>query len=71
MSDYFNEKEIESLSRVTGFTQRKSKLSAVNFLNNLMFVHQQGKDLSLLDICGDLYSQYDMQITKQSIANAG
>lgn len=32
-----------------------------------MFVHQQGKDLSLLDICGDLYSQHGMQITKQSI----
>jgi len=32
-----------------------------------MFVHQQGKDLSLLDICGDLYDQFGIQITKQSL----
>jgi len=32
-----------------------------------MFVHQQGKDLSLLDICGDLSVHFGIQITKQSI----
>ena len=32
-----------------------------------MFVHQQGKDLSLLDFCGDLFVQQGIQITKQSI----
>ena len=32
-----------------------------------MFVHQQGKDLSLLDICGDLYDQFGLQIKKQSL----
>lgn len=37
------------------------------FLNTLMFVHQQGKELSLLDICGDLLNQYGLQITKQSV----
>lgn len=32
-----------------------------------MFVHQQGKDLSLLDICGDLHTQHGLQMRKQSI----
>lgn len=32
-----------------------------------MFVHQQGKDLSLLDICGDLYTQHGLHVRKQSI----
>lgn len=39
----------------------------MKFLTTLMFAHQQGKDLSLLDICGDLHTQYDLQIKKQSI----
>ena len=39
----------------------------MKFLNTLMFVHQQGKDLSLLDICGDLYTQHDLQVRKQSL----
>ena len=32
-----------------------------------MFIHQQGKLLSLLDICGDLYTQHGLQVRKQSI----
>lgn len=32
-----------------------------------MFVHQQGKDLSLLDICGDLHIQHGVKVRKQSI----
>lgn len=32
-----------------------------------MFVHQQGKDLTLLDICGDFHAQHSLQIKKQSI----
>ena len=32
-----------------------------------MFVHQQGKNLSLLDLCGDLYAQHGLHIRKQSI----
>lgn len=32
-----------------------------------MFIHQQGKDLSLLDICGDLHTQHGLQMRKQSI----
>jgi hypothetical protein len=32
-----------------------------------MFVHQQGKLLSLLDICGDLHTQHGLQVRKQSI----
>lgn len=32
-----------------------------------MFVHQQGKLLSLLDICGDLHIQHGLQVRKQSI----
>ena len=32
-----------------------------------MFVHQQGKLLSLLDICGDLHAQHGLQVRKQSL----
>lgn len=32
-----------------------------------MFVNQQGKDLSLLDLCGDLYAQHGLQLRKQSM----
>ena len=39
----------------------------MKFLTTLMFVHQQGKLLSLLDICGDLHAQYGLQVRKQSI----
>lgn len=55
------------LARESKFIQRKSKLCAVKFLTTLMFAHQQGKDLSLLDICGDLLTQHGVQLKKQSI----
>jgi hypothetical protein len=32
-----------------------------------MFVNQQGKDLSLLDLCGDLYSHHGLHLRKQSM----
>jgi hypothetical protein len=32
-----------------------------------MFVNQQGKDLSLLDLCGDLYAQHGLHLRKQSM----
>ncbi len=67
LSEYFDAGELEKLARQTKFTQRKSKLSGGEFLNALMFVHQQGKDLSLLDICGDLYEQCGIKIRKQSL----
>ena len=51
--------QIESLGRESGFVQRKSKLSAFEFLNILMFTHHQGKALSLLDLTGDLYEQFN------------
>ncbi len=62
-----DKESIEELARESKFIQRKSKLDAVSFLNSLMFSHQQGKDLSLLDICGDLYDQHHLRIRKQSI----
>ncbi len=58
---------IEKLARDTKFIKRKSKLDALSFLNSLMFAHQQGKDLSLLGISGDLYAQEGIEIKKQSI----
>ncbi len=67
LSENFDEHELEKLARETKFIQRKSKLSGIEFLNTLMFVHQQGKDLSLLDICGDLYDQFGVKIKKQSL----
>lgn len=32
-----------------------------------MFTHHQGKDLSLLDLTGDLYEQFGVSLTKQSL----
>lgn len=62
-----NKESIEKLARETKFIQRKSKLEAFSFLNSLMFTHQQGKELSLLDLCGDLYCQNNLLIKKQSV----
>ncbi len=62
-----DKESIEKLARETKFVQRKSKLDALSFLNSLMFAHQQGKELSLLDLCGDLYCQNNLLIKKQSI----
>lgn len=67
LAKFFDEKTIFDLAKTTKFVQRKSKLCAVKFLTALMFVHQQGKHLSLLDICGDLQSQHGLQVRKQSI----
>lgn len=64
---FFDRKTIWELARGTKFIQRKSKLCAVKFLTTLMFVHQQGKDLSLLDICGDFHTQHGLQVRRQSI----
>ncbi len=64
---FFDRKTIYDLARATKFNQRKSKLCAVNFLTTLMFVHQQGKDLSLLDICGEFQTQHGLQLRRQSI----
>lgn len=67
LAKFFDEKIIYDLAKATRFIQRKSKLCAVKFLSTLMFVHQQGKLLSLLDICGDLHIQHGLQVRKQSI----
>ena len=67
LSSFLDKKSIEQLARETGFVQRKSKLNAADLLNSLMFSHQQGKELSLLDLCGDLYCQNNLLIKKQSI----
>ena len=67
LANFFDQKTLCDLARATRFIQRKSKLCAVKFLTTLMFVHQQGKNLSLLDLCGDLYAQHGLHIRKQSI----
>lgn len=60
-------KSIEKLAKETKFVQRKSKLDPVSLLNSLMFSHQQGKELSLIDLCADLYVLNELFITKQSL----
>lgn len=67
LAKFFDEKIIFDLAKASKFIQRKSKLCAVKFLTTLMFVHQQGKHLSLLDICGDLHTQHGLQVRRQSI----
>ena len=67
MANFFDQKTLSDLAQATKFIQRKSKLCALKFLTTLMFVHQQGKNLSLLDLCGDLYAQHGLQLKKQSI----
>lgn len=63
----FDQRVIEGLARATKFIQRKSKLNSLDFLKTLLFVYQQGKELSLLDLVGDLYHNYGLRIRKQSI----
>jgi hypothetical protein len=67
LAKFFDQKTLCDLAKATKFVQRKSKLCAVKFLTTLMFVHQQGKNLSLLDLCGDLCAQHGLQVRKQSI----
>ncbi|MCK5208156.1 MAG: IS4 family transposase, partial [Cyclobacteriaceae bacterium] len=67
LANFFNEQAIENLARATNFVKRKSKLTALRFLNSLMFAYHHGKDLSLLDICGDFFKRYHIIIKKQSI----
>lgn len=67
MAEFFDQKTLYDLAKATKFIQRKSKLCAVKFLTTLMFVHQQGKNLSLLNLCGDLYAQHGLLLRKQSI----
>lgn len=69
MPSGLDRKVIEQLARDTGFVQRRSRLDAYSFLNSLMFSHQQGKDLSLLDLCCDLYTHNNLLIKKQSLHN--
>ncbi len=57
---------IDKIAKKTGFVQRKSKLKPLDFLKSLLFSYQQGKELSLLDICADLFNQ-GIEITKQSL----
>ena len=67
LTNFFDQKTLCDLAKVTKFIQRKSKLCALKFLTTLMFVHQQGKNLSLLDLCGDLYAQHGLHLKKQSM----
>ncbi len=67
LAKFFDEKTLSDLARSTKFIQRKSKLCALKFLTTLMFVNQQGKELSLLDLCGDLHAQHGLHLRKQSM----
>ncbi len=58
---------MEGLARETGFTKRKPKLKAHQLFESLMFAHQKGKFLSLMDICADLLEEYGIEITKQGV----
>lgn len=67
MAAKFEENHIAELAKTTKFSQRKSKLKPIDFLKTLMFIYHQGKDRSLLDLCGDLYHSCGLHIRKQSI----
>ena len=67
MAATFDEVLIDQLARATRFIQRKSKLKAIDFLKALMFIYHQGKERSLLDLCGDLYHNAGLHMRKQSI----
>lgn len=67
MASKFDEVLINHFAKATRFTQRKSKLKAIDFLKTLMFIYHQGKERSLLDLCGDLYHSCGLHIRKQSI----
>lgn len=67
LNSILNETEINRLGRLSGFVQRKSKLSAFKFLLSLMFSRFDGSKLSLNDISNELYDKFDCSIKKQSI----
>ena len=67
MATKFDKELIGRLAKETGFVQRKSKLKPMGFLKALMFIYQKGKELSLSDLCGDLYHSCELDIRKQSI----
>lgn len=67
MAAKFDEKLISRLARETGFVQRKSKLKPMGFLKSLMFIYQRGKEISLSDLCGDLFHSCGLDIRKQSL----
>lgn len=55
------------MGRKSGFVQRNSKLTASTFLNVLLFAHKPGRQTSLLDMTADLYEQFGIRFTKQSL----
>jgi len=69
LADFFNPAFIENLGRKSGFVQRKSKLTTYSFLNLVLFAHQPGRKLSLLDLVGELYQHFGLSFTKQSLQN--
>lgn len=58
---------MESLAREHHFTQRKSKLSAYEFVDTLMFSQFDHSQVSLQDCCNDLSQQHQKQYSKVAL----
>jgi hypothetical protein len=62
----FDEETVSRISKETKFVQRKSKLSAMDFLILCVFAHQKNENISLEGLSAELM-QTGVCITKQSL----
>lgn len=66
ISKVFDKKKLERLARKTGFVQRKSTLTGMDFFLLCVFAHQYNAGISLEELCNELYKRGKC-IAKQSL----
>jgi hypothetical protein len=63
----FSEESIREIAWKSGFIKRSRKLSALHFLNALMFSCTSQAETSLPDITADLSQQFSIEISKEGL----
>jgi hypothetical protein len=66
ISKIFNKKNIERMARKSGFVQRKSTLTGMDFFLLCVFAHQYNEQISLEELCNELFKT-GKYIAKQSL----
>ena len=64
---YFTSEEIAKLARETNFVQREGKIDGEIFLDLIVFHNENLKKQSLNDLSGIVKTNYEIEITKQSL----
>lgn len=64
---YFSKKELNRLSKESGFTQRTAKLDGANFLSLILFHKEDLKSQSLNGLCMSAMHYHNIDIKKQSL----